>query len=68
MSVKEAGLVHAEWCGHCQNLKPDWDKFTEGLSGGKYNGVTVNTLEEKNNQKDIESKGNQAFFLVCFCQ
>lgn len=19
------GLVHAEWCGHCQELKPKWD-------------------------------------------
>jgi thiol-disulfide isomerase/thioredoxin len=57
MPVKEAGLVHAEWCGHCQKLKPDWDTFTGGLEGGNYNGVPIKTLEESQNKGDIEGKG-----------
>jgi len=25
------GLVYANWCGHCQHLKPEWEKMKESL-------------------------------------
>ncbi len=26
------GLVYADWCGHCQQMKPEWAKMKEELS------------------------------------
>jgi thiol-disulfide isomerase/thioredoxin len=25
-------FIHADWCGHCQHTRPEWDKFVEKLS------------------------------------
>jgi thiol-disulfide isomerase/thioredoxin len=25
-------FIHADWCGHCQHTRPEWDKFIEKLS------------------------------------
>ena len=27
------GLIFAKWCGHCQSLKPEWEKMKEKLDG-----------------------------------
>ena len=56
--VVEAGVVHAEWCGHCKELMPKWKDFEAKFAGGgDYNGIKVSALEEKQNAGDIQKKG-----------
>jgi len=58
MSVVEAGIIHAEWCGHCKSLMPEWSKFTENeVKGGSYKGITPKAYEEKADAGAIEKKG-----------
>jgi thioredoxin-like negative regulator of GroEL len=32
-SAITVGLIYANWCGHCQALKPEWRKMKRGLHG-----------------------------------
>tara|TARA_B100000963_G_scaffold269363_1_gene237513 strand:- start:847 stop:1218 length:372 start_codon:yes stop_codon:yes gene_type:complete len=42
-------LVHATWCGACQNFKPTWDKFTENFPKDK-NSKKVKVLQIEDSQ------------------
>ena len=48
------GLVYAEWCGHCQSLKPDWNKLKHSLSSKKK--FNIFELEDSDKNKDSKLK------------
>jgi len=54
----QAGIVHAEWCGHCKELMPKWREFEgESVKGGIYNGIQVKAFEEKEDSGSIKEAG-----------
>jgi thiol-disulfide isomerase/thioredoxin len=42
-------LYYADWCGHCQTMKPEWKKVVENISNCKNKSKNINIAE-------IESK------------
>lgn len=53
------GKIYAEWCGHCQMLKPEWSKMKDNLknSNVKYEFYEI----EETNQDDGIQKVNDKY-------
>ena len=47
-------LVYADWCGHCTNLKPDWEKLKNEFG----NSVSFIDINEKN-KSAVEKLSNK---------
>jgi len=55
--MKEAILYYANWCPHCVNFKPTWNKLKEDLSTQ----VTFKEYEDGNNKAQIAAANIQAY-------
>lgn len=38
-------LFYADWCPHCQKIKPLWNRFTNSMDGESVNGRTVHVMK-----------------------
>jgi thiol-disulfide isomerase/thioredoxin len=54
------GLVHANWCGHCQHLMPEWDKMENNIKNDpKLNkNCDIVKIESENYNKEIPKYEN----------
>lgn len=58
------GLVHANWCGHCQHLMPEWDKMEHNIKNDhklntKCNIVKIESEHVNNELPKYENMINQ---------
>jgi len=58
MSKKEITLYYADWCGHCQKFKPQWEILKKSLD--KY-GVSYNEYEDSKDSSMISKNNIQGF-------
>jgi protein disulfide-isomerase A1 len=50
-------LFYAEWCGHCQKFKPEWNKAENKHNGTKMNGKNVRLMKVDCDQnKELAAK------------
>jgi len=51
-------LIHAEWCGHCKTLQPEWDIMENSLSDNEKQNITFEVIEsaELDNKLPIVSQ------------
>jgi len=45
------GLIYANWCGHCQALKPEWQKMKSNMNKGNYQ---FHEIEDSDKLKDYK--------------
>ena len=65
------GKVYADWCGHCQALKPKWEKLKQILPKGRVQTVEIEEAEtekraqfEKKHKKTIDVSGYPTIFKI----
>ncbi len=55
-------LYFADWCGHCQHLKPDYQNLADNANG--FTVAAVNSDNDDDLIKMIQSKGDKAEYQV----
>lgn len=66
------GLVHAEWCGHCKELKPKWDEMKSKINPSQSHieikevkeSDTAEISELKQNHSSLEINGYPTIFKI----
>ena len=65
------GKVYADWCGHCQTLKPKWEQLKEILPKGRVQTIEIEETEtdkrakfEKKYKKTINMRGYPTIFKM----
>lgn len=58
-------LFYAEWCGHCQAMKPEWEQFKAQSQGKKYNVAEVEASQIPDIDEEYKS-GVQGFPTIIF--
>ena len=68
MKTKSVSLYHAEWCGHCRDFKPEWNKFKSVYEASKDDiasryGLTleINDYESGKHDAEITQAGVRGF-------
>lgn len=51
-------LIYADWCGHCNALRPIWNKFIKTLNKDKYNIIEINSDEQQTGIDKIKNDYN----------
>lgn len=59
MSQVEVSLYYADWCGHCQRFKPEWNKL-KPLIKEKYGG-SCKEYEQKTDPEIMKTKDIKGF-------
>ena len=60
-------LMWAEWCGHCVNFKPEFDKCRQEVAGSSLKDhVEVLDFNEKDYPKKLSEYGGKGFPTVVF--
>ena len=49
-------LIFAEWCGHCQALRPTWDDMVEQIDDNKYDVVEINSDNQEEGIQSLKTK------------
>ena len=58
-------LFHANWCGHCKKMKPEWDKFKKENNSNN-TGVIALDLENDENKDLMNKHGIKGFPTIKF--
>jgi thiol-disulfide isomerase/thioredoxin len=65
------GKVYADWCGHCQALKPKWEQLKKILPKGRVQTIEIEESEtdkraqfEKTHKKTIDVSGYPTIFKI----
>ena len=46
-------FFYADWCGHCQRFKPEWNKFKNQMNNKKINGKVLVIMECSSDEEDL---------------
>ena len=65
------GKVYANWCGHCQSLKPEWKKMKQSIPKGSVRLIEIEESEtgkraqfEKTNNVTLDVNGFPTIFKI----
>jgi len=49
-------LIYADWCGHCQSLRPIWNDMIEQIDDNKYDVIEINSDNQDEGINNLKNK------------